>query len=329
VCPQVQARCKPCMHGERCVKFGCMYSHPASRRADCRLGFRCKDASCKFLHPRRNRSAIGATSTGADSNAEIGGGAGGTFDSANDSANTSTAASPSSFRVGQRVLARFLPNSSRWSTAVVRRKLGDTLTLHFDGYDDVNDVPVHRVRAGATESKTNETNEYTDECKTSEAGESKADTPIRPFVTSGAAVAAIGNTSVPSSPSIPPGFEVESMTLPPPGVSMRQLEARKRAAVSLENYATAARIKVQMAELKKKIAGLETQKRVAAQVEDFLRAATLKAEIAALRGDDGALSAPTTNAVATAPALSCGRQARSAKQPQFSLFSSRSSFSWT
>ena len=47
-CPPPQT---PCRHGAACVKFGCMFVHPESRRKDCPRGFACRDPNCVHLHP--------------------------------------------------------------------------------------------------------------------------------------------------------------------------------------------------------------------------------------------------------------------------------------
>merc|ERR1712100_976951 len=47
-CPRPQT---PCRHGASCIKFGCMFVHPESRRKDCPRGAKCRDPLCVLLHP--------------------------------------------------------------------------------------------------------------------------------------------------------------------------------------------------------------------------------------------------------------------------------------
>jgi len=107
------ATTKPCVNGAACLKYGCTYKHPASRVADCPLGLECEDANCAQLHPL-NVHGMGAVAAG--------------------------------FAVGQNVQARYLPNSTKWSDATIRRIRGSALTLQFIGFDDVFEVPLQRVR---------------------------------------------------------------------------------------------------------------------------------------------------------------------------------------
>lgn len=51
-CPPPKTRCR---HGAACVKFGCMFVHPPSRRPDCPRGAACPDAKCTLLHPATRR----------------------------------------------------------------------------------------------------------------------------------------------------------------------------------------------------------------------------------------------------------------------------------
>ena len=43
---------KECRHGEYCVKYGCKFKHPPTRRKECRFGFDCVNEKCRFLHPK-------------------------------------------------------------------------------------------------------------------------------------------------------------------------------------------------------------------------------------------------------------------------------------
>lgn len=56
-CPPPKTRCR---HGASCVKFGCMFMHPPSRRPDCPRGAACLDPKCTLLHPAtRNVQRLG------------------------------------------------------------------------------------------------------------------------------------------------------------------------------------------------------------------------------------------------------------------------------
>lgn len=52
--------------------------------------------------------------------------------------------------MGQRVQAKFLPNSTKWSHATIRHICGSTLTLQFDGFPDAFQVPMRRVHRATT-----------------------------------------------------------------------------------------------------------------------------------------------------------------------------------
>ena len=52
----------------------------------------------------------------------------------------------SAFVVGQKVEALYKSTSKNWKIATVRRISTSTLTLQFDGWDDLTDVPPKRVR---------------------------------------------------------------------------------------------------------------------------------------------------------------------------------------
>jgi len=61
-----------------------------------------------------------------------------------------TAAIDAGFTLGQRVQAKFLPNSSKWSDATIHHICGSVVTLQFDGFDDVFKIPIRRVRPPQT-----------------------------------------------------------------------------------------------------------------------------------------------------------------------------------
>lgn len=107
------ATTKLCARGGTCTKYGCTYKHPPSRALDCLVGIGCSDPSCTRLHPL-NEHGTGAIDAG--------------------------------FAMGQRVQAKFLPNSTKWSHATIHHVCGSTLTLQFDGFADAFQVPMRRVR---------------------------------------------------------------------------------------------------------------------------------------------------------------------------------------
>jgi len=108
------ATTKECVHGAACAKYGCTYKHPASRATDCPLGNDCTNNNCALLHPLKMDG---------------------------------TAATDAGFALGQRVQAKFLPNSTKWSDATIHHICGSVVTLQFDGFDDVFQMPFRRVRS--------------------------------------------------------------------------------------------------------------------------------------------------------------------------------------
>lgn len=251
---------KPCMHGERCVKYGCSYAHPPSRRQECHLGSQCKDVSCQLLHPRPKRLPH---------------------------RERRSASARIRFLVGQDVEAQH--TSGVWKVATVQRVRSGSgmLTLQFHDWEDVSEVPLHRVRRIAG-----------DRMLVSENG------------------AAESKTTEPTM-NMPPGFETKATV----GISLRQLEARKRAAVAQEDYVTAASIKDQILGLTHQLAILESEKQAAVQVEDFMRASQIKQRIVTLTGANTAVPFTSRSGQINTNAVpSCGTQARQDKI-QFSLFS--------
>lgn len=111
------ATTKECVHGASCAKYGCTYKHPASRATDCPLGNDCTENNCALLHPLN-----------------MGG----------------TAAIDAGFTSGQRVQAKFLPNSMKWSDATIHHICGSVVTLQFDGFGEVFKLPIRRVRSPPT-----------------------------------------------------------------------------------------------------------------------------------------------------------------------------------
>jgi len=45
-----------CKYGNGCVRFGCTFSHPTSRKRDCKFGGSCTRVGCYFLHPKGHAS---------------------------------------------------------------------------------------------------------------------------------------------------------------------------------------------------------------------------------------------------------------------------------
>lgn len=198
---------KPCVHGAACVKFGCTYKHPASRVADCPKAEVCEDANCALVHPLNDEDEMAAVNAG--------------------------------FAVGQRVRAKFLVNSAKWSDATIHHIRGSAMTLQFDGFDDMVQIPLRRVR-----HRPKQPNEHL--------------TIVCP------------HTPPPQTP--PPPRSPTSQS------DIQELQRLKQAAVSREDFIVAAQIK-QRIETVTKIAELERRKQQAVCDEDFLLAMDLKKEI--------------------------------------------------
>lgn len=191
--------------------------HPASRVGDCPLGINCNNASCALLHPL-NEDGTGAVDAG--------------------------------FMVGQKVQARFLPNSSKWSDATIRHIRGSVITLQFDGFVDAFDIPLRRVRHHGDGL-------FTPVCSSHDCSHDN-------------------DPSVPKCPHTPPPPQSPSSLS-----DVEDLEQLKLAAVAREDFVVADQIKQRIATVKK-IADLEQQKQQAVCDEDFLLAMDLKKKIAEL-----------------------------------------------
>lgn len=198
---------KPCVHGAGCVKFGCTYKHPPSRVVDCPQAEVCEDVNCTLLHPLNNWDE--------------------------------TPASDAGFAVGQRVRAKFLPSSTKWSDATIHHIRGSAMTLQFDGFTDMVQIPLNRVRHHA-----NQPNERL-------------------------------AIMCPSTP--PPGIPPPPRS-PSSQSDIGELQRLKQAAVSREDFLVAAQIKHRI-ETVTKIAELERRKQQAVCEEDFLLAMDLKKQI--------------------------------------------------
>lgn len=223
------ATTKPCARGTTCMEYGCTYKHPASRVGDCPLGINCNNASCALLHPL-NEDGTGAADAG--------------------------------FMVGQKVQARFLPNSSKWSDATIRHIRGSVITLQFDGFVDAFDIPLQRVR-----HHRHGNDPLTPVCRHDN------NDPFAPVC--------------PHTP--PPPQSPSSMS------DVEDLEQLKLAAVAREDFVVAEQIKQRIATVKK-IADLEQQKQQAVCDEDFLLAMDLKKKIAEL---ESAKHSSTTSSTAS------------------------------
>ena len=46
-----------CKHGAGCVRFGCTFAHPDTRKKDCKYGGSCTAAGCQFLHPKPSKKS--------------------------------------------------------------------------------------------------------------------------------------------------------------------------------------------------------------------------------------------------------------------------------
>jgi hypothetical protein len=198
---------KPCVHGAACVKLGCTYKHPASRVVDCPEAEVCEDTNCTLLHPLNNEDEMAAANAG--------------------------------FAVGQKVRAKFLASSTKWSDATIHHIRGSAMTLQFDGFTDMVQIPLNRVRHRAKQA-----NEHL--------------------------AIVCPNTPPPHSP--PPPRSPSSQS------DIGELQRLKQAAVSREDFLVAAQIK-QRIETVTKIAELERRKQQAVCDEDFLLAMDLKKQI--------------------------------------------------
>lgn len=223
------ATTKQCVNGAACVKYGCTYKHPAARASDCPLGAGCKGANCARLHPV-NELGNGARDAG--------------------------------FEVGQSVLAKFLPNSTRWSRAKIIGIRGSALTLRFDGFADAFKLPLRRVRQ--------------DNDKWASVRSPRPPTP---------------RSSLPPrarsrSPSPPPRNPPPRPRSPVSQLDIDELQRLKHEAVAREEFLAAAQIKRQIDTLE-----LEKQKQQAVDDEDFLLAMDLKKKIADLQSADQSCAA--------------------------------------
>lgn len=204
------------------MKYGCTYKHPPSRVVECPIGAACGDANCTRLHPL-NVNGFGAVGAG--------------------------------FAIGQLVQARYLPNSTKWSEATIHQIRGSALTLQFNGFGDVIEVPLRRVRHLTRDSRSNSNHETVSPCF------------LKP---NDNCLSACAPTTPPPSPSALSNLE--------------ELQRLKAVAVAREDFIVADQIKQRIAKVKK-VTELEKQKQVAVRQEDFLLAMQLKQQIDEVEGN--------------------------------------------
>lgn len=232
------ATTKPCGRGLACTKLGCTFSHPAGRAKPCLEGASCAVVGCLQLHPIDGLAAGGEPGT--------------------------------VYAVGEGVEARYLPNSARWAKAVVRRIRGNVLTLQFDGYSDVHDVPARRIRKAGRPSP--------DTVAASPASALETKQQDQPC----SAPPGFGPTRSPPGLSAPTGFSLAPPNAGADSSDVPTLEKLKHAAVLREDYVEAQRLKQRIA-LVKEVATLTLQKQVAVKAENFLHAMQLKQRIEELQ----------------------------------------------
>lgn len=218
---------KPCIHAAACVKYGCKYAHPPGRKPECRFGYNCTKVGCPKLHPRPKRGSQVMTTQ-------------------------------QDFFVGQQVQAQYNIGAT-WRLANVCCVKRSCVSLRFNGWQDVNDIPLDRVR-------------HVPQMQADRRPASR----LSAFISRGAAVtspqqhkpnARIMRTQSSSKSGVP--------RKPRPSAAVQQLQALKQAAVAQENFLMAADLKQQI----QKVVELEVKKTAAVNKEDFLAAMQIKKQI--------------------------------------------------
>jgi hypothetical protein len=166
------------------------------------------------------------------------------------------------FVVGQRVQAQYRVGST-WRSAIVSSVQPSFLTLQFDGWKDVNYIPIERVRHVREEDHTSKPT-------------------LKAFVSRGSAVLSISPKSrryqkkTTSKPTSKPTTSKPMMANVPVNTeAIKQLQVLKQTAVINEDFLTAATLKMQI----DKVTALEREKVAAVNKEDFLLAIDLKKQI--------------------------------------------------
>merc|ERR1711881_204160 len=161
------------------------------------------------------------------------------------------------FVVGQRVQAQYRAGST-WRSAIVSSVQPSSLALQFDGWKDVNYIPIERVRHVRDEDNTSKPT-------------------LQAFVSRGSAV--LSNSPKSSrNKQKPTRKPTGTPTTSKPTVNseaIKQLQVLKQTAVINEDFLAAANLKMQI----EKVAVLEREKVAAVNKEDFLLAMEIKQKI--------------------------------------------------
>merc|ERR1711934_1193054 len=167
------------------------------------------------------------------------------------------------FVVGQRVQAQYRAGST-WRSAIVSSVQPSSLALQFDGWKDVNYIPIERVRHVRDEDNASKPT-------------------LQAFVSRGSAVLSNSpkssrNKKKPTSKPTTSRPTRKPITSKPTTVNskaIKQLQALKQTAVINEDFLAAANLKMQI----EKVTILEREKIAAVNKEDFLLAIDIKKQI--------------------------------------------------
>merc|ERR1719199_1189044 len=170
------------------------------------------------------------------------------------------------FVVGQRVQAQYRVGST-WRSAIVSSVQPSFLTLQFDGWKDVNHIPIERARHVREDNTSKPT--------------------LQAFVSRGSAVLSNSpksrrNQKKPTSKptrkpttSKPTRKPTTSKPMTVNSEAIKHLQALKQTAVINEDFLAAANLKMQI----EKVTVLEREKIAAVNKEDFLLAMEIKKKI--------------------------------------------------
>merc|ERR1711881_590837 len=171
------------------------------------------------------------------------------------------------FVVGQRVQAQYHAGST-WRSAIVSSVQPSSLALQFDGWKDVNYIPIERVRHVRDEDKTSKPT-------------------LQAFVSRGSAVLSnspkssrnkkktISKPTRKPTTSRPTRKPITSKPATVNSKAIKQLQVLKQTAVINEDFLAAANLKKQI----EKVTILEREKIAAVNKEDFLLAMDIKKQI--------------------------------------------------
>jgi len=188
----------------------------------------------------------------------------------------SNAGTAMKYVVGQRVQAQYRVGST-WRSAIVHSVHPSSLSVQFDGWEDVNYIPIERARHDCEEDQTsNQTSNSTLKAFVSRGSAVLSKSP-RSRVRRGKATSKLTSKPMTSKPTTSKRT-TNKLTSTPTKVksdAIRHLQVLKQTAVLNEDFLTAANLKMQI----EKVAVMEREKVAAVSKENYLLAMDIKKQI--------------------------------------------------